>query len=200
MPLINCPCPARTVTAALFGAWLVASPASAGPLLDAAIEAERLAAQNDARGAFEAMRSGLAAFSQSLPLTVPHALFVTDVPKAYRAYTPKAEPVFLAGEKLITYVEVTGLQWQPADGNQRQSHFTVDLELTDDEGKTLALQKEFGNFTFTSHSDAVEVYSHLTLDVAGAKPGGYVLRYTINDVIAERSTPFELPFTLKEKG
>lgn len=192
--------PARSFTAAALGAWLVAAPALGGPLLDAAIEAERLAAQNDARGAFEAIRSGLAAFSQSLPLTVPRALFVTEVPKAYRAYAPKAEPVFLTGEKLITYVEVTGLEWQPADGDQRQSHFTVDLELTDDEGKTLALQKEFGNFTFTSHSDAVEVYTHLTLDVAGAKPGGYVLHYTINDVIAERSTPFELPFTLKDKS
>jgi len=192
--------PARSLTATVLAAWLVAAPALGGPLLDAAIEAERLAAQNDARGAFEAIRSGLAAFSQSLPLNVPRALFVTEVPKAYRAYAPKAEPVFLTGEKLITYVEVTGLKWQPADGEQRQSHFTVDLELTDDEGKTLALQKEFGNFTFTSHSDAVEVYTHLTLDVAGAKPGGYVLHYTINDVIAERSTPFELPFTLKDKS
>lgn len=192
--------PARFFTAAALGAWLVASPALGGPLLDAAIEAERLAAQNDARGAFEAIRSGLAAFSQSLPLTVPRALFVTEVPKAYRAYAPKADPVFLTGEKLITYVEVTGLKWQSAGGDQRQSHFTVDLELTDDEGKTLALQKEFGNFTFTSHSDAVEVYTHLTLDVDGAKPGGYVLHYTINDVIAERSTPFELPFTLKDKS
>lgn len=190
----------RRLAIALATALLTVAPVKAGPLLDAAIEAERLAAQNDARGAFEAIRSGLAAFSQSLPLTVPRALFVSEVPKAYRAYTAKAEPIFLTGEKLITYVEVTGLKWQPAPDNLRQSHFTVDLELTDDEGKTLALQKEFGNFTFTSHSDAVEVYTHLTLDVAGAKPGGYVLRYTVNDVIAERSTPFELPFTVKDKS
>lgn len=192
--------PARRLAIALFGASLSTAPVAAGPLLDAAIEAERLAAKNDAAGAFEAMRSGLAAFSQTLPLTVPRAVFVTEMPKAYRAYTLKSEPVFAPGEKLITYLEVTGLKWQPADGNKRQSHFTVDLELTDDEGKTLALQKEFGNFTFTAHSDAVEVYTHLTLDVAGAKPGGYVLRYTVNDVIAERSTPVELPFTLKDKS
>jgi hypothetical protein len=192
--------PARPLAFALVTALLAAAPAKAGPLLDAAIEAEKLAAQNDAKGAFEAIRSGLAAFTQTLPLTVPRALFITEVPKAYRAYTPKAEPVFVTGEKLITYVEVTGLKWQPAADNQRQSHFTVDLELTDDEGKTLALQKEFGNFTFTSQSDAIEVYTHLTLDVAGAKPGSYVLRYIVNDVIAERSTPFELPFTLKDKS
>lgn len=194
------PGPIRRLPAALFCCLMATAPSAAGPLLDAAIEAERLAAANDPRGAFEAIRSGLAAFSQTLPLTVPRALFVTEVPSAYRAYEAKAEPVFMTGEKLITYVEVTGLKWQPAPDNQRQSHFTVDLELTDDEGKTLALQKEFGNFTFTAHSDAVEVYTHLTLDVAGAKPGGYVLRYTVNDVIAERSTPFELPFTLKDKS
>lgn len=192
--------PARGLAVTIVGALLFAAPVTAGPLLDAAIEAERLAAQNDAKGAFEAMRSGLAAFSQSLPLTVPRAVFITEVPKAYRAYTAKAEPVFVTGEKLITYVEVAGLKWRPAADNQRESRFTVDLELTDDKGKTLALQKEFGNFTFTGHSDAIEIYTHLTLDVDGAKPGSYVLRYTVNDVIAERSTPFELPFTLKDKS
>jgi len=192
--------PARDLAVTIVGALLFAAPVKAGPLLDAAIEAEKLAAQNDAKGAFEAMRSGLAAFSQSLPLTVPRAVFITEVPKAYRAYSEKSEPVFATGEKLITYVEVAGLKWRPAPDNQRESRFTVDLELTDDKGKTLALQKEFGNFTFTGHSDAIEIYTHLTLDVDGAKPGAYVLRYTVNDVIAERSTPFELPFTLKGKS
>ncbi|ODS55624.1 MAG: hypothetical protein ABS40_10765 [Agrobacterium sp. SCN 61-19] len=192
--------PARGLAVTIVGALLFAAPVKAGPLLDAAIEAEKLAAQNDAKGAFEAMRSGLAAFSQSLPLTVARAVFITEVPKAYRAYSEKSEPVFVTGEKLITYVEVAGLKWRPAPDNQRESRFTVDLELTDDKGKTLALQKEFGNFTFTGHSDAIEVYTHLTLDVDGAKPGAYVLRYTVNDVIAERSTPFELPFTLKDKS
>ncbi|MFN4206058.1 MAG: hypothetical protein ACK4HG_06655 [Agrobacterium albertimagni] len=192
--------PARGLAVTIVGALLFAAPVTAGPLLDAAIEAEKLAAQNDAKGAFEAMRSGLAAFSQSLPLTVPRAVFITEVPKAYRAYSEKSEPVFVTGEKLITYVEVAGLKWRPAPDNQRESRFTVDLELTDDKGKTLALQKEFGNFTFTGHSDAIEIYTHLTLDVDGAKPGSYVLRYTVNDVIAERSTPFELPFTLKDKS
>ena len=192
--------PANGFKAALIGSLLISAPATAGPLLDAAIEAERLAAQNDPRGAFEVIRSGVAAFAQTLPLSVSRAVFVTEVPTAYRAYTPKPEPVFFTGEKLVTYVEVMGLKWQPASDQQRQSHFTVDLELTDDKGKTLALQKEFGNFTFTSLTDAVEVYTHLTLDITGAKPGAYVLRYTVNDVIAERSTPFELPFTLKDKG
>ena len=86
---------------ALAGSLLSTAPVVAGPLLDAAMEAERLAAANDARGAFEAMRSGLATFSQTLPLTVPRALFVTEVPKAYRAYEAKAEPVFI-GKRTYT--------------------------------------------------------------------------------------------------
>ncbi|RKE85031.1 MULTISPECIES: hypothetical protein [Rhizobium] len=191
---------------ALLGAAFVGSlavleppPLHAGPLLDAAAEAERKAAAGDSSGAFEAIHAGMARFTASLPLSVPRALFVTETPTAYRAYTAKKEPIFEAGESLLAYVEVLGLQWQPVEGDRHQAHFTVDLELSDDKGKTLALQKEFGNFTFTAHSPAQEVYTHLTLDVSGAAPGAYILRYTINDVAAERSVPFELPFTLVEK-
>jgi hypothetical protein len=183
---------------ALLGA-LVAPAALAGPLLDAAAEAERKAAAGDPAGAFEAIHAGMARFSASLPLSVPRALFVTETPTAYRAYSAKKQPIFRSGEPILAYVEVLGLQWQAIDGDLQQAHFTVDLELSDDKGKTLALQKEFGNFTFTAHSPAQEVYTHLTLDVAGAAPGTYILRYTINDVTAERSVPFELPFTLEEK-
>jgi hypothetical protein len=161
-----------------------ALPLSAGPLLDAAAEAERKAAAGDPSGAFEAIHAGLAQFSASLPLSVPRALFVTETPTAYRAYSAKKQPIFRSGEPILAYVEVLGLQWRATDGDLQQAHFTVDLELSDDKGKTLALQKEFGN---------------LTLDVAGAAPGTYILRYTINDVTAERSVPFELPFTLEEK-
>ena len=178
---------------------LCLTPVLAGPLLDAAAEAERKAAAGDPAGAFEAIHAGMARFSASLPLSVPRALFVTETPTAYRAYSAKKEPIFRSGEPILAYVEVLGLQWQPIDGDLQQAHFTVDLELSDDKGKTLALQKEFGNFTFTAHSPALEVYTHLTLDVAGAAPGTYILRYTINDVTAERSVPFELPFTLAEK-
>ena len=199
--LRNCLLPAL-VLATLLGplAGLTASPLLAGPLLDAAAEAERKAAAGDPAGAFEAIHAGMAKFSASLPLSVPRALFVTETPTAYRAYTAKKEPIFERGQPILAYVEVLGLQWQPLAGDLHQAHFTVDLELSDDKGKTLALQKEFGNFTFTAHSPAQEVYTHLTLDVAGAAPGTYILRYTINDVAAERSVPFELPFTLVEKN
>jgi hypothetical protein len=180
-------------------AALSVQPVLAGPLLDAAAEAERKAAAGDPAGAFEAIHAGLARFSASLPLSVPRALFVTETPTAYRAYSAKKQPIFHSGEPILAYVEVLGLQWRAIDGDLQQAHFTVDLELSDDKGKTLALQKEFGNFTFTAHSPAQEVYTHLTLDVAGAAPGTYILRYTINDVTAERSVPFELPFTLEEK-
>jgi hypothetical protein len=178
---------------------LSVQPVLAGPLLDAAAEAERKAAAGDPAGAFEAIHAGLARFSASLPLSVPRALFVTETPTAYRAYSAKKQPIFHSGEPILAYVEVLGLQWRATDGDLQQAHFTVDLELSDDKGKTLALQKEFGNFTFTAHSPVQEVYTHLTLDVAGAAPGTYILRYTINDVAAERSVPFELPFTLEEK-
>ncbi len=41
-----------------------------------------------------------------------------------------------------------------------------------------------------------EIYTHLTLDVSGAKPGDYVLRYTVNDVMGNRAAVFEQTFTV----
>ncbi|WP_159951425.1 hypothetical protein [Rhizobium sp. 18065] len=187
------------VTAAPIIALMLAVTAEAGPLLDGASEAERKAAAGDARGAFIGLHQSVAKFSASLPLTVPRALFVSEKPTGYGAYTPKKEPIFDSGEPLITYLEVAGLRWRTLEDGRKQSNFSVDLELSDDKGKTLALKKDFGSFTFTGHVEAQEIYTHLTLDVAGAAPGAYILRYTVNDIIAERSTPFEQHFTVSDK-
>lgn len=187
------------VTAAQITALMLAVPAGAGALLDGASEAERKAAAGDARGAIIGLHQSVATFSANLPLIVPRALFVTEKPTGYGAYIAKKEPIFDSGEPLITYLEVAGLKWRTLEDGRKQSNFSVDLELSNDKGKTLALKKDFGSFTFTGHVEAQEIYTHLTLDVAGAAPGAYILRYTVNDIVAERSTPFEQHFTVSDK-
>lgn len=191
-------CLTRGLLASIIGLAMIAG-AEAGPLLDGAVEAEGKAAAGDPRGAFLDMQQSFATFTASLPLMVPRALFVTEKPTGYGAYTPKKEPIFRSGEPLITYLEVAGLKWRTLEDGRKQSNFSVDLEMTDAKGKTLALKKDFGSFVFTGHAEAQEIYTHLTLDVSGAAPGAYILRYTVNDIIAERSTPFEQHFTVGEK-
>lgn len=180
----------------LLAANLVATAAWAGPLADGARIAEEKALSGDTRAAYEAAREAFGKFASALPFTIGKSVFVSEKPAAYGAYTPRENAIFKPGEPLVTYVELIGLRWKPIEGGKQQSNFTVDLELKDAKGATLAAQKGFGSFTFTGYVQNQEIYTHLTLDVTGAKPGDYVLRYTINDVFGERAALFEQPFTV----
>lgn len=177
-------------------AVLLASRAFAGMLATAATEAEKKADRSDFVGAFETMRDAFADFGGLLPLTVGKAVFVTERPKGYGAYRPRKEAVFEPGEPLITYVELIGLKWLRQDDGLQHSNFTVDFELIDSKDEILASQKNFGTFSFAGFARNQEMYTHLTLDIDGAAPGAYRLRYTINDTLGEKSTSIEQPFTV----
>lgn len=191
----------RLWTAALLVTGLLAAyavpPAKAGPLADAAREAESKAAAGDAVGAYDTIRDAFGAFSMNLPFSVGKAVFVTEKPKAYGAYAAKRDAVFKPGEPLITYVELIGLAWKPIGDGLEQSNFSVDFEISESGGKILASQKEFGEFTFTSLVRNQEIFTHLTLDITGAEPGDYRLKYTVNDLVAKRFTSFEQAFTVE---
>ena len=184
--------------ACLLSALLAATPpaAIAGPLADAAARAEEKAKSGDPNGGYAEMRDAFANFSVTLPFAVGKALFVADKPVAYGAYTPRKDSVFRQGEPLVTYVELIGLAWKSLGDGKQQANFSVDLELADAKGDTLAKQPGFGNFTFTGYVRNQEIFTHLTLDVNGAKSGEYLLRYTVNDVVGKRSTSFEQKFTV----
>ena len=191
----------RWMSAALLAAGLsgagAAVPASAGPLVDAAREAESKAAAGDAVGAYDTIRDAFGAFSMTLPFSVGKAVFVTERPKAYGAYAAKPDTVFKPGEPLITYVELIGLTWKDSGDGLLKSNFSVDFEISESGGKVLASQKKFGEFTFTGLMPIQELFTHLTLDLTGAEPGDYLLKYTINDNISNHFTTAEQTFTVK---
>ncbi|GEO87139.1 MULTISPECIES: hypothetical protein [Alphaproteobacteria] len=190
---------ATTLLAIALTAAGTLSPARAGPLADAAKEAEDKAAAGDVIGAFDQIRDAFGVFAMSLPLTVRKAVFVSEKPKAYGAYSPRPGAVFKPGEPLITYVELIGLAWKPLADGLQQASFSVDFEISEAGGKVLATQKSFGAFTFTSLVRNQEIFTHLTLDLTGAEPGEYLLKYTINDSVSKRFTSFEQPFTIGKK-
>lgn len=183
----------------LIMALLMAAPvggAMAGQLTDAAQQAEKLAQDGRTREAFETIRKAVGDFAATLPFSIGKAVFVDGKPTAYGAYSPRDTSVFKPGEQLITYVELIGLSWKQLDDEQYQSHFTVDLEVLDTRGDRLAMQKGFGDFTFTGKVRNQELYTHLTLDLSGASPGDYTLRYTLTDTNSGSQASVEQPFTL----
>lgn len=186
----------RRTCGVLCAMLLVGFQAEAGPLADAAKAAEEKAASGDVVGAYETLAEATADFAMALPFTVKKAVFVSGKPTAYGAYDERSNSTFKAGEPLVTYVELVGLDWKPVEDGRRQANFTVDLAITDTSGQTLASQEDFGDFTFTGFVRNQEIFTHLTLDVSGADPGDYVLHYTIKDNVGGSTAKVEQPFTL----
>ncbi|CAN7707187.1 hypothetical protein LJR098_002607 [Rhizobium sp. LjRoot98] len=175
---------------------LLAAPALAGPLADAATKAEALAASGDTLGAHDLLRSATGAFSSTLPFSIGKAVFVGVPPVGYAMYEPKPQPIFKPGEALVSYVEPIGLTWTPAAAGKVQTHFTVDLDILSASGEVLANQKAFGDFTFTSFFRNQEIYATLTTDVSGAAAGDYVLRFHFNDLNSGKSASVDQKFTI----
>lgn len=176
---------------------LMAGPAAAGQLADAAAKAEALAAAGNTAGAHDVMRAAISDFSATLPFSIGKAAFVTAVPAGYEMYDPKQGTVFKPGESLVSYIEPVGLSWKPATvAGKIQTHFTVDLDILSASGEVLASQKAFGDFTFTGFLRNQEIYATLTTDVSGAAAGDYILRFHFNDLNSGKSTSVDQKFTI----
>lgn len=171
--------------------------AQAGPLAEAAAQAEKLAASGDTAKAHDLLRQAMSDFSQTLPFAIGKAVFVSKPPTGYAMYQPRDGSVFKSGESLISYIEPIGLSWKDAaTKGQLESHFTVDFDILNPKGDVLAGQKAFGDFTFTGFLRNQEIYSTLTIDVSGAPAGDYVLRFNFNDVNSGKSASVDQPFKI----
>ncbi|HEV7319365.1 MAG TPA: hypothetical protein VGO04_12240 [Ensifer sp.] len=179
-------------------ATLAASPGTrAGPLVDAAAEAEKLASSGDAAKAHDLLRQAMSDFSQTLPFAIGKAVFVSSPPTGYAMYQPRDGLVFKSGESLISYIEPIGLSWKDAATRGKlESHFTVDFDILNPKGDVLAGQKAFGDFTFTGYLRNQEIYATLTIDVSGAPAGDYVLRFHFNDINSGKSASVDQPFKI----
>jgi len=175
----------------------LAEPAFAGPLEEAAKQAEQLAASGDPAKAMQTIRDAMADFSQTLPLTIGKAVFVSETPVGYGIYNPRATSTFKVSEPVVSYVEPIGLAWQKPDADGRSlAKFTVDLAILDRKQKVLGTQENFGAFSFNGFGRNQEVYTHLTLDVTAVPPGDYIVRYTFKDQISGQSAFVDQPVTL----
>lgn len=171
------------------------SDVGAGELVDRAAQAEELAGQGDAAGAYDAMHEALVALNAAIPLSIRRAVFVAEPPQGYGVYNPRETNGFASTEALVAYVEPIGVTWAPIQGLHR-AEMTVDFEILTPDGQVLANQNGFAEFNFTSRARNTELMTHLTLELTGAPPGKYVLRYVYNDKNSGESASIELPFEI----
>ena len=176
--------------------YLLASAAAAGPIADLAAEAEKAIADGKTMDGYDKLRQAMAKGSDSIPLDIRKAFFVSEKPVIFGGYDRVSTNEFAVGSQLITYAEPVGLAWI-ASSNGVQCAFTVDFELKNPGGELLATQKAFGNFKIESREPLFEIYTPLTLDVSAVPAGDYVLTYRFNDLNSKKTTSVEQRFKLK---
>lgn len=174
-----------------------ASNAIAGALVDAATKAEALVAEGKADEAIALLRSAQTQIDAGKGLRVRKALFVTEKPLAFGAYSGAASNQFPVGSTLISYTEPAGLTWKDLGNGKFATRFTVDFELRNPAGELLAAQKAFGSFSLKSTAPLHEVFTPLTLDVSAVPKGDYVVRYIFTDVENGKTASVDQPFSLK---
>ena len=185
----------RLILTVAFAAALFSTIAIAGPLTEGAASAEGMAA-NDPAGAASAARVAAADFVAKLPLNAANITFVAASPDGFKMYDAR-ESVFKAGEPLITYAEIGGLDWK-VGGRGAVSGFNADLQLMAADGTVLAEQLAFGNFSFDAKQPVQEVMAVLTLNANGLSAGDYKVRYILKDANSDDTTEIEQAFKIAD--
>jgi hypothetical protein len=141
-----------------------------------------------------AVRDGLVAVWDDLPLTVYNAALVTETPKGFGQYERRAGKAYRPDEPVIVYAELYGYAvGQPANGGYLRG-LSADLALLDTTGAVRANQVGFWSESERFDTRPLEMHLSFSATLSAFEPGDYTLRFTVRD--GEAETSFDLPITL----
>ncbi len=179
--------------AAIAAAMVMASPANAGEIVDAAAKAESALAEGRPADALAEIGAARDKVWEAMPLTVAQALFVNARPTGHGGYDARASSTFKLGEEILVYAEPVGYGYR-RDGDFYWIDLTVDFEIRTTTGQSLGGQEGFGEFKLRSRYRTKEFHTFLSYAFTGLQAGDYVLVTTLNDTVSGQSASFELPF------
>ncbi|WP_375458028.1 hypothetical protein [uncultured Enterovirga sp.] len=146
----------------------------------------------------EAKEAELVAAWEKTPLTVRRAVFVTEKPSLYGAYTERTSNDFKRGETLLTYIEPIGYSWKPSGKDGFAIGITLDFVVKSKAGSVLGGQEKFLTFAQASQHKLRELMVNVSLGLGNAPAGDYIVVYTLRDTASGKSAAFEQPFRLVE--
>jgi hypothetical protein len=132
------------------------------------------------------------------PLTVRRAIFVDGHPEGFGQYVERANNVFRAGEKLVTYAEPVGYGWKDIGGGLYQFGFKVDFLVKTANGKVIGGQEDFADIALKSHARNREFDVLLNLNLSDIEPGDYVIEYKLRDIASSKIVSISQPFKIVE--
>lgn len=187
----------KPLSVALLLALGLAAPVLAGPVTDAAAEAEAAVAADDFDAWYQANEALLEA-AWTLPGLHFGNLAMTTVPAPmYGNYEERADTVYAADEPILIYAEPRGYGYGDVGGGMLEIAFGVDLRVLDPAGTVLLELPEFSTFTVQTRTRSRELMFNLSVSLDGAPPGDYQLEFTFNDRHGGQSDSFTSNITIK---
>jgi hypothetical protein len=185
------------MSAACLFAVLIAAPAGAGEIAEAAKKAEELAAAGQHRDAIDTLSNALSTLWAQSPLIVRKAVFVAGEPAGYGIYQPRPDSTFKRAEPLVIYAEPVGYGYTTLNG-VNTIELVMDFAVAKRPGAVVAEQKAFGVLKLDSLEKNREFFAKVTYDFSGLPAGDYDVTTTLTDKATAKSSSFTLPFTLTD--
>ena len=171
-------------------------------LLSAAVVAGLVAAPLPATAeaslaAYDAVREGLVAVWDELPLSVRNVELVDGTPRGLGQYERRTSRTYKPDEPVIVYAELYGYGVTlPANGGYIRE-LTADLALVDASGAVRANQVAFWTSSETFEVRPLEMHLSFSAGLSAFPPGDYTLRFTVHDAAGGKQASFDVPVTLE---
>lgn len=174
------------------------TPATAGPLVDKATQAEQLFNTGDAAGALARLNEAMELAWEAGPMLVRTPVYV-DSAAGYGQYTERAQgSTFRPDEKQRVYVEVLGYGYGEAVVGLYQIGFDVDVRVMTKAGELIVGKQDLTSFDTSLRAKAREFYASLTLSFPGIPVGEYDMFLRLRDQNSDKYAVFQMPLTIVE--
>ena len=166
------------------------SMTTAGPVADAAAEAEALHADGKIVEALNALEKAVDAVWTDGPLAF-RTVAIVDSAASFGLYQERADTTFEPDQKLTVYVEPVGFGY-----GSDSVGFTADLTLENATGQVLNETADVFDIDTQFGEGRREFYMTLAFDVPFLRPGEYKATLTVHDRNSDKSGSFEVPFSV----
>ncbi len=175
---------------------LSAEPSAPRPtvLLDEARERLRTGQQAEA---LELIDQAAQTIWNRMGLSIPTALLTHEKAQGYGIYNPRDDNVYAKGQPVQAYLEPVGYRVREVQPGLFVFGVSVDVAILRPAGEVVWGKENFFQKTVESRRFNRDFYLTITLNISGAPPGDYVLKFTVRDKQGVAPAEARLPIRIR---
>lgn len=173
----------------------VTSHCLAGPIEDAAKQAETSLADGKFSEAWTSIENARNLVWSAMPLALRNATFVSTQPKGYGIYDIRPNNSYKQGVPLLIYFEPQGYGFG-RDGEFYTIDLSIDFDLRSADGESLLKSENVETLKTRSLIHNYELLGTLTYTFTGLPPGEYEVVTTAHDKNTNKQADFSLKFNI----